>query len=83
MDIVSDVALDLWVRYVDDLPSQDVDSYFTLDVRLGWKLDRNVELSVVGQNLLDNQHPEYKPEFIDTIPTEVERGVYGKVTWQF
>jgi iron complex outermembrane receptor protein len=83
MDIVSDVALDLWVRYVDDLPSQDVDSYFTLAVRLGWKLDRNVELSVVGQNLLDNQHPEYKPEFIDTIPTEVERGVYGKVTWQF
>jgi len=83
MDIVRDLALDLWVRYVDDLPSQDVDSYFTLDVRLGWKLYGNVELSVVGQNLLDDQHPEYKPEIIDTIPTEVERGVYGKVTWQF
>jgi iron complex outermembrane receptor protein len=83
MDIVSDLALDLWVRYVDDLPSQDVDSYITLDVRLGWKLHEDVELSVIGQNLLDDHHPEYKPEFIDTIPTEVQRSVYGKVTWQF
>ncbi len=83
MDIVSDLALDLWVRYVDDLPSQDVDSYITLDIRLGWKLREDVELSVVAQNLLDDQHPEYKPEFIDTIPTEVQCSVYGKVTWQF
>jgi iron complex outermembrane receptor protein len=68
---------------VDELPSQDMDSYITLDVRLGWKVRENVELSVVGQNLLDDRHPEYEPEFIDTIPTEVERSVYGKVMWQF
>jgi len=83
MDIVRDLALDLWARYVDDLPSQDVDSYITLDIRLGWKPHKGVELSVVGQNLLDDQHPEYEPEFIDIIPTEVQRSVYGTVTWQF
>jgi iron complex outermembrane receptor protein len=83
MDMMRALALDLWFRYVDDLPSQDMDSYFTFDVRLGWKPHRNVELSVVGQNLFDGQHPEYEPEFIDTIATEVERGVYGKVTWLF
>jgi iron complex outermembrane receptor protein len=83
MDVRQDLALDCWVRYVDDLPSQEMDSYITLDVRLGWKVRENVELSVVGQNLLDDQHPEYEPEFIDTIPTEVQRSVYGQVTWQF
>jgi len=83
MDMMQDLALDCWVRYMDDLPSQNMDSYITLDVRLGWKVRENVELSVVGQNLLDDRHPEYEPEFVDTIPTEVQRSVYGKVTWQF
>jgi iron complex outermembrane receptor protein len=83
MDMMQDLSLDCWARYVDDLPSQEMDSYITLDVRLGWKVRENVELSVVGQNLLDDRHPEYEPEFVDTIATEVERSVYGKVTWQF
>jgi len=83
MDMTRDLALDWWVRYVDDLPSQDVGSYFMLDVRLGWKLHGNVELSVVGQNLLDDRHPEFEPELIDTIATQIERSVYGKVTWHF
>jgi len=83
IDMMQDLSLDCWARYVDDLPSQEMDSYITLDVRLGWKVRENVELSVVGRNLLDDRHPEYEPEFIDTIPTEVERSVYGKVSWQF
>ena len=83
MDMMQDLALDCWVRYVDDLPSQGMDSYITLDVRLGWKVLENVKLSVVGQNLFDDRHPEYEPEFVDTIATEVERSVYGKITWQF
>ncbi len=83
MDMMQDLVLDCWVRYVEDLPSQGMDSYITLDVRLGWKVRENVELSVVGQNLFDDQHPEYEPEFVDTIATEVEPSVYGKVMWQF
>jgi len=37
MDLVKDLELDMWVRYIDDLPSQNVESYITLDARLGWK----------------------------------------------
>ena len=38
---------------------------------------------IIGQNLLDNHHPEFLPDFINTRPTEVERSIYGRVTWSF
>lgn len=83
MDLTRDLDFDLWLRYVDNLPSQDVGSYITLDARLGWKLYKDIELSVVGQNLLDSHRLEFEPEILDTYPTEVERSVYGKITWRF
>ncbi len=83
MDLYRDLALDLWLRYVDNLPSLAVGSYLTLDARLGWKPHKNLELSVVGQNLLDRQHPEFVGEFFDILPTQVERGVYAKLDWRF
>ena len=83
MELIRDMEFDLWVRYVDNLPSQDVGSYITLDARLGRKLYKDIELSVVGQNLLDSHRLEFKPEIFDTYPTDVERSVYGKITWHF
>ncbi len=84
MDIARDVEFDLWLRYVDDLPSLNVDSYVSLDARLGWNLRKNLVLSIVGRNLLDNRHPEFgTPLFVNTLPTEVERSVYGKIEWGF
>ena len=82
-DLPMDLELDLWVRYVDNLPTQNVGSYITLDTRFAWKPHKQLEVSIVGQNLLDNYHPEFQPEIVDTSPTEVERSVYGKITWQF
>jgi iron complex outermembrane receptor protein len=66
-------------RYVDHLPKPFVPHYFGLDVRIGWKLNESLELNVVGQNLLDKQHPE----FIPTSPSarEIQRSVYGKITY--
>jgi len=84
MNISRNVAFDLWVRYVDNLPNFDVSNYITLDARLSWKPHDNVELSLIGQNLLDNQHPEFgMPLYIKSLPTEIERSVYAKVTWEF
>jgi iron complex outermembrane receptor protein len=58
-------------------------SYVTPDARLSWRPQDNLELSLVGQNLLDDHHPEFVPEIIDTSPSEVERSVYGEITWRF
>jgi iron complex outermembrane receptor protein len=84
IDLPKNFEFDPTLRYVDSLPSFDVDNYVTLDVRLGWKATKSLEFSIAGRNLLDNQHLEYRSTaFIDTEATEIPRSVYGKVTWRF
>lgn len=85
----SDVDLDLWIRYVDRLDDlfglneQVIDAYWQLDVRAAWRPQPDVELSLVGQNLLDDAHPEFLSELGDVPLTAVERSVYGQVRWEF
>jgi iron complex outermembrane receptor protein len=67
-------------RYVDVLASPPVASYLNLDLRIGWKLTANLELDLVGQNLLDNAHPEFVPA--SPSPREVRRSVYAKAVWR-
>ena len=67
---------------MDSLPALDVSSYVTLDVRLAWRPQENLELSLVGQNLLDRHQKELESQLF-TLGSEVERGVYGKITWGF
>ncbi len=87
MDLSKDVELDLWLRYVDRLRGMDdpkVDDYLTLDARLGWRPVNSLELSLVGQNLLDARHLEAVSESgTRVVSSEVERSVYAKITWTF
>ena len=82
MNLPGKLELSLGARHIDNLPDLDIKSYFSMDVRLGWNVLDNLEVSVAGQNLLDNHHPEFIPEFTYTIPTEVERGAYGAIAWR-
>ena len=75
-DLPGRLELDALVRYVDALPDPHVPSYIGLDVRLGWRLTQRLELSVVGQNLLDDEHQEFGAS---NSARRIERGVYGKV----
>ncbi|MBI2927323.1 MAG: TonB-dependent receptor [Verrucomicrobia bacterium] len=84
LDLPGQVELDAALRYVDQLPGLGVPAYTALDVRLGWRPVRNLELSLVGQNLLDDRHPEFLASpFTRTQSTEVERSFFGKLTWRF
>ena len=71
---------DATVRYVDTLSAPHVPSYIGMDLRLGWSPLKDLELAVVGQNLLDNQHPEFG---MAGTRQEIERSVYGKISWRF
>jgi iron complex outermembrane receptor protein len=83
MDLPRNVSLDCMVRYVDSLPAMGIDSYVSLDVRLGWRPLRNLELSIVGQDLISNRHAEFGPAFVSGQQAEVPRSVYGKIAWHF
>ena len=82
------VDLDLWARYVDVTNSPlvtgsvSIPAYTTLDARLAWRPVAGVELSLVGKNLLEQRHPEAITD-LTVVRHEVERTVYGKVTWAF
>ncbi len=87
VDLPFNTQFDMWLRYVDALPAVDigcnVDNFITLDVRFAWKPFNNLELSIVGQNLLDRRHVEFKPDFLWSVESEIERSIYGKVVWRF
>ncbi len=79
MDLPAHFQFDVTARYVDTLPSPSVPSYITFDVRIA-KQFKNLELSIVGQNLAEDHHPEFGAA---GSRQEIPRGVYGKVTWRF
>ena len=81
LNLTKDLELDLLLNYVDNLPTRDVHSYIRFDARLGWHINENMELSLVGQNLFDNRNPEHYT--MATTVTEAERSFYVKFTYRF
>jgi iron complex outermembrane receptor protein len=87
MDLPKNVSFDTGLRWVDTLHNNNgavvgtVPSYFELDARAAWRPVKSVELSVVGQNLLHDHHPEYG--FPGPTREEINRSVYAKISWQF
>ena len=55
----ANVNVDMWWRHVDERKSirseQVRKPYSSLDLRLGWKPRKNVELALIGQNLTDGE----------------------------
>jgi len=80
-DLPNNLELDASLYFIDRLPDSDIPAYARLDLRLGWTSSEGLEVSVVGQNLLDRRHPEFSE--LDLIPSEAPRSVYGRVTWRF
>src|SRR5204863_10190782 len=78
-DLPCNLSLDCTGGYVDTLPTLNIGSYVELDARLGWRPTKNLEVALVGQNLVHAHHREFSPSFIKTQQAEIERGVYGKV----
>lgn len=76
-----DLEIDTTLYYVGSVPQYSIPSYTRLDVGLTWHATQDMDLSIVGQNLLDSSHPE----FGDPAPveTEAQRGVFGRLTWRF
>jgi iron complex outermembrane receptor protein len=86
-DLDHQVELDAGLRYAGSVETPGftapIDDYIALDMRLAWTPRPGLEVSIVGQNLLDSSHPEFNPDFIFSVPTEIERSVTGKVTLKF
>jgi iron complex outermembrane recepter protein len=78
-DLPSDFEFDATLRYVDRLPAPYTPAYATVDLRLGWRPRDDFEISVVGRNLLDSTHPEYR----GGVTREIGRSIYFMFTWNY
>jgi iron complex outermembrane receptor protein len=90
--LAEDWRLNLWLRYVDEITCRSsgslfeegtaVDDYFVFNANLIWTPTKNLELMLAGQNLTDSGQLQYISEF-QAPAMEIERSVYGKLTWRF
>jgi iron complex outermembrane receptor protein len=87
MDLARGATVDVALRWVDTVHNNSgptpgmVPSYAEMDIRVAWNPSRRVEVSIVGQNLLHDRHPE--AGFPDAAREEIARSVYGKLALRF
>lgn len=67
--------------HVGSVPHYQISSYTRLDMGLTWHVNKDVDFSIIGQNLLEETHSELEKAGI--VATEVQRGVFGKLTCRF
>ena len=87
LDLAAGVQLDLQYRYQsalrhipDIVDGSGIAGYSELDFRLAKRIMSALEISLVGQNILHNHHPEFgTPE----ARGEIERSVYVKLAYGF
>jgi iron complex outermembrane receptor protein len=78
-DLSDATQVDFTIRRVGGLRMPVVPAYTALDVRFAWKMRPDVEISVVGQNMLDRAHPEFGAPLVRS---EFERSVFLKLLWR-
>lgn len=84
MDLTDALQFDAILRYVDGRNGTMLDDYTTMDLRLAYEVTRDIQVYVVGRNLLDGAHAEaLADEFTNTEATDVEREVYAGVSLRY
>jgi iron complex outermembrane receptor protein len=83
IDVFKNVQQDVTWRYVGGLDGLGIGGYQSLDARLGWAPVAKLMLSISGQNLANDKHLEFRPDFIATTPTVVKRTFQVTAKWAF
>ena len=83
LDFPYDISFDTVFRYTDSLSALSVNDYLELDARLAWQASEDVEVALVGKNLLNDEHKEFESQVLSPFSTEIERSVFGTVTVSF
>jgi iron complex outermembrane receptor protein len=83
VDLSHGLAWDASAYFVSELPIQGVASYTRIDTQLRWKLAERADISLVGQNLLNDHHLESMDQLTLVNSSLIKRSAYAKFTWRF
>jgi len=80
-------SIDAMARYVSNLSfssltPHEIDAYLELDLRLAWTASDNLELALVGRNLLGGHPAEFKALFVENLFTQTPRSAYLMLTYR-
>jgi iron complex outermembrane receptor protein len=83
VQIAPKLQFDLRYRTVGQVGFGSIPAYDALDARLGWQATKNLDLSLIGTNLLHRYHPEAVTDVVNAIPRDIDRSVFLKATLRF
>ncbi len=87
LDLGEDLELDLYLRSIDNIKALSVPAYTELNMRAAWRPIDELELALIGRNLLNSAHQEFNAQRAPAIGfgtgLEIDRIVLGKITWRF
>jgi iron complex outermembrane receptor protein len=92
VDFLDNWQCNLWLRYIDEITTRnstnlldqtrELEDYYLLDINLVWSPTEHMDISLVGQNLLEDEQLQYTSEYV-TPPTAIERSFFAKLTWRY
>lgn len=83
VDIGRNMELNTALYFVDQAERQQADSYVRMDTGLTWHAKPNLDISIWGQNLLDNQHVEFFDSERSVVASEIPRSFFVRVNMTF
>jgi iron complex outermembrane receptor protein len=83
LDLPRSIFLDVSGRFVDDLEGFGIDEYTSVDVRVSFRPRDDLELALVGRDLLEDSHFEFYDFAFGNRLAQVERRGYLTMRWSF
>lgn len=75
-------SADLAVRHIGQLRALGVEAYTGVDLRVAWRWRPDLELELVGRDLLDRRHVEDASSFLGGEVHAISRSVFLRATWR-
>jgi iron complex outermembrane recepter protein len=81
--LASRLSWDASANFVGRLANPSVASYANLGTQLTWNLKEHLSVSLVGANLLRDEHIEFLSDMGTGFTNYVKRSAYAKLAWRF
>ncbi|MGD0283617.1 MAG: TonB-dependent receptor, partial [Dissulfurispiraceae bacterium] len=83
MDISRTLELDVEPHSESALKSLGVSGHADLNLQVGYKPMPKLRIALGVQNLFEKQHPEFSDVWFGTSLIQLQRNIFGKLTWKF
>ena len=81
--INDDLKLHLWLRYVDNMDTANIDSYLNMDISLEKNINKHLSIAISAFNLIDDDRVEYTREVFAATRYAIEKAYQLQIKYEF